>query len=170
MQNEMAGIGRRLTAVLIDFIMLELAMWPLGLAIRELTPSAATLRLLQFVIAVMYSTVFLGERGQTPVSLRMLSSDGSAVNPRQAVVRSILKWGFIFVPIIWLASLVTLPTNVQRIATEAPIELPPLPEIVPVLMFVFFCLFVVLVIVTRRARDRQAPHDRLAGTIVMLVT
>lgn len=174
MQNEMAGIGRRLTAVLIDFIMLELAMWPLGLAIRELTPSAATLRLLQFVIAIMYSTVFLGERGQTPgkimVSLRMLSSDGSAVNPRQALVRSTLKWGFIFVPIIWLASQVTLPTNVQRISTEAPVELPPLPEIVPVLMFLFFCLFVILIIVTRRARDRQAPHDRLAGTIVMCIT
>jgi uncharacterized RDD family membrane protein YckC len=174
MQNEMAGIGRRLTAVLIDFIMLELAMWPLGLAIRELTPSAASLRLLQFVIAVMYSTVFLGERGQTPgkimVSLRMLSSDGSAVNPRQALVRSIMKWGCIFIPIIWLASLVTLPTNVQRIGTEAPVELPPLPEIVPVLTFVFFCFYVALIVVTRRGKDRQAPHDRVAGTIILRIT
>jgi len=138
-----------------------------------MTPSAATLRLLQFVIAVMYSTVFLGERGQTPgkimAALRTLSSDGSAMNPRQALVRSILKWGCIFIPIISLASFVTLPTNVQRIGTVAPLELPPLPEIVPVLVFVFFGFFIVLIVATRRGHDRQAPHDRIAGTVVMRI-
>lgn len=173
MQDEIPGIGRRCVGVLIDFVMLELAMWPLGLAIRELTPSAAVLRLLQFVIAVFYSSVFLAERGQTPgkimVALRTLSSDGGALNQRQALVRSVAKWGCIFIPLISMAVLTPLPTNVQQIGTEAPLVAPELPPLLPVLGFLSTALWVGLLFVTRRQRNRQAPHDRLAGSVVMKV-
>ena len=173
MQDEVPGIGRRFVGLLIDFVMLELAMWPLGLAISELTPSAAILRLLQFVIAVFYSSVFLAERGQTPgkimMSLRTLSSSGGALNQRQAMVRSVVKWGSIFVPIISMAILTPLPTNVQQIGTEAPLVAPELPPLVPVLGFAAFVFWFVLIVVTRRHRNRQAPHDRLSGTVVIRV-
>ena len=171
MRDEMAGIGRRCTAVLIDFVMLKLAMWPLGLAIRELTPSAAALSLLQFVIAVIYSTVFLTERGQTPgkimVSLRALSSDGGTLNQRQTLVRSVVKWGCIFVPITAMNALLPLPMSVQRIGTEPPIVLPEVSPLLPVLVFLSSCLWFVLIVLTRRHKNGQAPHDRVAGTVVM---
>jgi uncharacterized RDD family membrane protein YckC len=173
MQDEIPGIGRRFTGLLIDFVMLELAMWPMGLAIRELTPSAAVLRFLQFVIAVFYSSVFLAERGQTPgkimMSLRMLSAGGGAVNQRQAIVRSVVKWGCIFVPIIAMAILTPLPTNVQQIGTEAPLVAPELPPLLPVIGFTAVLIWLVLIVVTRRHRNRQAPHDRVSGTMVMRV-
>ena len=171
MRDEMAGIGRRCSALLIDYVMLELAMWPLGLAIRELTPSAAALRFLQFAIAVIYSTVFLAERGQTPgkimVSLRALSSDGGALNQRQALVRAVVKWGCIFAPLISMAALMPLPTNVQRIGTEAPLVAAEVPPLLPVLGFLSICLWFVLIVLTRRHKNGQAPHDRVAGTVVM---
>ena len=173
MDDEVPGIGRRFSGLLIDFIMLELAMWPLGLAIRELTPSAAVLRLLQFVIAVFYSSVFLAERGQTPgkimMSLRTLSSDGGALNQRQAILRSVVKWGCIFAPIISMAILTPLPTNVQQIGTEAPLVAPELPPLLPVIGFVAALIWLILIVVTRRHRNRQAPHDRLAGSMVIRV-
>ncbi len=173
MRDEMAGVGRRVWAVLIDFFMLWLAMWPLGLAIRELTPSAATLSLLQFSIAVMYSTVFLGERGQTPgkimMALRLISADGGALNPRQAFVRSVVKWGFIFIPHTVVSSMMTLPTNVQRIGTQAPLEPLAVPEAVPVILLLTLCLWFVLVVMTRRHENGQAPHDRLTATTVMRI-
>lgn len=173
MRDEVPGIRRRLGALLIDFIMLELAMWPLGLAIRELTPSAAALRLLQFVIAVVYSTVFLGERGQTPgkimASLRTFSDDGGRLNPRQAIVRAGVKWGGVFAPLIAMAALAPLPTNVQHIGTEAPLIAPEIPQMLPVIGFVAIVLWYVLILVTRRHANGQAPHDRIAGTLVTKV-
>ena len=171
MRNEMAGVGRRFLALMIDFFMLELAMWPLGLAIRELTPSAAALRFLQVAIAVVYSTVFLTERGHTPgkimLSLRALSSDGGVLNQRQALVRAVVKWGCVFLPLITMAALVTLPTNVQIIGTESPLVLPEVPPLLPVVGFLSICLWFVLIFLTRRHKNGQAPHDRLAGTSVM---
>jgi uncharacterized RDD family membrane protein YckC len=173
MRDEMAGVGRRVGAVLIDFVMLELAMWPLGLAIRELTPSPAALRLLQFTIAVMYSSVFLGERGQTPgkimVALRVISADGGAMNPRQAFVRSLAKWGAVFTPLIAISAMVTLPTNVQNIGTQAPLVPMEVPDLVPIIGFLAFCLWFVLIVVTRRHENGQAPHDRLTATTVMRI-
>lgn len=173
MRDEMAGVGRRVVAVLIDFVMLELAMWPLGLAIRELTPSAAALRLLQFTIAVMYSSVFLGERGQTPgkimVALRVISADGGAMNPRQAFVRSLVKWAAVFAPLIAISAMVTLPTNVQNIGTQAPLVPMAIPDLVPIIGFLAFCLWFVLIVMTRRHENGQAPHDRLTATTVMRI-
>ena len=173
MRDEIAGVDRRVGAVLIDFVMLELAMWPLGLAIRELTPSAAALRLLQFTIAVMYSSVFLGERGQTPgkimLALRVISADGGAMNPRQAFVRSIVKWGVVFAPLIAISAMVTLPTNVQNIGTQAPLEPMAVPDLVPIIGFLAFCLWFVLIVMTRRHENGQAPHDRLTATTVMRI-
>ena len=174
MQDEIPGLGRRCTSVLIDFIMLELAMWPLGLAIRELTPSAALLRLLQFVIAIFYSSVFLAERGQTPgkimASLRTISSDGGALNQRQALVRSTIKWGWIFLPLIAMALLLgPLPTNVQKIGTEAPLVTPELDPMIGVVGVLTIALWFVLIAVTRSHRNRQASHDRVSETVVMRV-
>lgn len=173
MRDEVAGTGRRCAAVLLDFIMLELAMWPLGLAIRELTPSAAVLRLLQLVIAVIYSTVFLAERGQTPgkimASLRVIGTDGGALNQRQALLRSVVKWGIVFVPLIVMAAMAPLPTNVQQIGTEAPIVAPDVPPLLPAVGFAAVCLWFGLIVVTRRHANGQAPHDRMAESVVIRI-
>jgi len=174
MAGEVPGIGRRLSGLVIDFIMLELAMWPLGLAIRELTPSAAVLRLLQFVIAVFYSSVFLAERGQTPgkimASLRVLSTDGGPLNQRQAVVRSVIKWACVFGPLVLMALAIgPLPTNVQQIGTEVPLIEPEMDPLMGVYGFVIAGLWLALLVITRRHRDHQAPHDRVAGAMVIKV-
>jgi uncharacterized RDD family membrane protein YckC len=173
MRDEMAGIGRRCAALFVDLIMLELAMWPLGLAIRELTPSAAVLRFLQFVIAVIYSAVFLGERGQTPgkimASLRTLSVDGSLLNQRQALVRAVIKWGTIYVPLTVMAAMMPLPTNVQRIGTNAPLVAPEVPTLMPVIGFATVVLWFGLAVLTRRDPNGKAPHDRVADSLVIKV-
>ena len=63
MREEVPRVGRRAAAVLIDLVVLELAIIPIALALREVTPSPTLLRLIEFGIAVVYSTVFLGARG-----------------------------------------------------------------------------------------------------------
>ena len=102
-------------AVLIDFVMLFLAKIPIDQALSEITPSPTLLTLISYGIAIVYSTVFLGSRGQTPgktmASLRVISVDGSGLNQRQALVRSVLKWSPIYAPLSVSYTHLTLPTK-----------------------------------------------------------
>ncbi len=173
MREEVPRVGRRAGAVLIDLVMLELAIIPIALALREVTPSPTLLRLIEFGIAVVYSTVFLGSRGQTPgktmCSLRVLSLDGTALNQRQALIRSVLKWSPVFVPLILVTLLLPVPTTFQDASMGSP--LPPLDPHPLVAMIPLVALGVLLLMArsTRRHPDGRAPHDRVVDTSVMKV-
>jgi hypothetical protein len=66
-----------------------------------------------------------------------------------------------------MAALMPLPTNVQRIGTEAPLVAAEVPPLLPVLGFLSICLWFVLIVLARRNKNGQAPHDRVAGSVVM---
>ncbi len=171
MRDEMAGISRRVMGVVIDLIMLELAMVPLALGLREVTPSPVAVRLLELAVALVYSTIFLSGRGQTPgkimATLRVIGADGGRLTPRQAFVRSLLKWLPVFVPMIALASMVRMPTNVHDAAVPGPELVAPSGPLASAIPLLSLALWFILIVSTRRHPDGQAPHDRVAGTYVV---
>ncbi len=173
MREEVPGLGRRAGSVLIDLVMLELAMIPIALALREVTPSPTLLRVIEFGIAVVYSTVFLGGRGQTPgktmTSLRVMSLDGTGLNQRQALVRSVLKWSPIFVPLILVTLLLPVPTTLQDASMASPMPLPDPHPLLATIPLIALGVLLLLARATRRDPDGRAPHDRVADTTVMKV-
>ena len=173
MRDEVPGLGRRAAAVLIDLVVLELAMIPIALALREVTPSPTLLRLIEFGIAVVYSTVFLGARGQTPgktmTSLRVIGLDGTALNQRQALIRSLLKWSPIFVPLILVTVILPVPTTLQDASMGSPLPPPDPHPLVAMIPLVALGLLLILARATRGHPDGRAPHDRVVDTSVMKV-
>ena len=109
MQDEMAGLGRRLLAVVIDMLMLKLLDLPLSRILREVTPSPIAALVLEYGITLVYCTIFLARRGQTPgkimTSLRVISVDGGAIGRARAFVRSTVKWTPVFAILIVLSVL-----------------------------------------------------------------
>ncbi len=177
MQDEMAGLGKRFLALMIDMLMLKLLDLPLSRALREVTPSPISALVLEYGITLIYCTVFLARRGQTPgkimMSLRVISVDGGGMGRARAFVRSSVKWTPIFVILIVLSFLNPF-AEPHQVALGAERVLTP-PENVDagslrVWSIVFYSgwlLGFALVWITRRHPDRQALHDRLAGTLVM---
>ena len=109
MQDEMAGLGRRFLALVIDMLMLKLLDLPLSRALREVTPSPIAALVLEYGITLVYCTVFLVRRGQTPgkimLSLRVISVVGGGIGQARAFVRSTVKWTPVFVFLIALSAL-----------------------------------------------------------------
>ena len=102
-------------------------------------------------------------------SLRVLSLDGTSLNQRQALIRSVLKWSPIFVPLILVTLLLPVPTTLQDASMGSP--LPPLDPhpLVATIPLVALGVLVLLARSTRRHPDGRAPHDRFADTSVMKV-
>ncbi len=173
MRDEIPGVGRRVIAVLIDFVMLFLAKIPIDQALSEITPSPTLLTLISYGIAIVYSTVFLGSRGQTPgktmASLRVISVDGSGLNQRQALVRSVLKWSPIYAPLFLIAVTLPIPMTLQDATVGSPIPPPDPHPVVAMIPFVAFAVLGYLAIATRRHPDGRAPHDRVTDTSVIKV-
>ncbi len=179
MQDEMAGLGKRFLALVIDMLMLKLLDLPLSRALREVTPSPIAALVLEYGITLVYCTVFLARRGQTPgkimMSLRVISADGGAVGRTLALVRSTVKWTPVFGFVIVLSALNPY-ADPHQVALGAERVLTP-PENVDagslhawsIIFYSGWLLGFVLVWITRRHPDRQALHDRLAGTLVMRV-
>ena len=166
MPNEIPGMGRRLVALFVDLLMLVLAYVPLSLALREMTPSPVAVLIFVYFISLVYSTVFLNRRGQTPgkvmTSLRVISAKGGVVTQRQAFVRALVKWTPIL-GILILQAFMAPPVDLQQVAQEAqPVDMGGV-----VVEVVGLVVWVSLSVITRRHLDRQAPHDRIAHTLVM---
>ena len=91
MQSEVSGMGRRILALLVDLFMLKLADIPLSRTLREMTPSPLVVLVFEFCILLIYSTVFVSRRGQTPgkimASLRIISADGWRRDSRPGVCK-----------------------------------------------------------------------------------
>lgn len=175
MQSEVAGVGRRLVALVVDLMMLTLASIPLQMGLREVTFSPVVLVILLYLVMLCYSTIFLSGRGQTPgkimASLRVISLDGSMVDQRQAFVRSVVKWTPIFgfwIIFIWMGSVFGNPeAMVQRSVGEKVVLEQEFFSSGVLLMGVIVGLF--LIVKTRRHPEGQAFHDWTGGTCVIRV-
>ncbi|MCE2440123.1 MAG: RDD family protein [Candidatus Latescibacteria bacterium] len=179
MQDEMAGLGRRLLAVVIDMLMLKLLDLPLSRTLREVTPSPIAALVLEYGITLIYCTIFLARRGQTPgkimTSLRVISVDGGPLGRARAFVRSAVKWTPFFAILIVL-SVLNPYAEPHQVALGAGRVLTPPPEfdaeglhLWRIVLYSGSLLGLALVWITRRHPDRQALHDRVSGTLVMRV-
>lgn len=173
LRDEIPSVSRRAAGVLLDFLMLELAMIPVVLALREVTASPTLMRGIELTIAIVYSTVFLGGRGQTPgkimTSVRVISADGMALNQRQAIVRSLLKWAPIFVPLMLAALFVPVPTTLQDASMDSPLPLPEPDPMTTLIPFIGLILLLVIAWRMKRHPDGRAWHDLAAETSVVKV-
>ena len=173
MQNELVGLGRRLLALTIDVTMLFLAHIPLSLIIREMTVSPTVILLLDYAIIIIYSTVFISGRGQTPGKimflLRVISAKGGAITQRQAAIRAVVKWTPMFVVFIALAVMSPPQADPQTYLQPdaGAIQNPEAAMPATVVTLVGMAIALVLIILARIHPDRQAPHDRIAGTYLI---
>jgi len=175
MRNEMAGLGRRGIAVVVDLMAVSLLA---GIALREMALPPLGMEVVRHSMMLIYSTVFLSQWGQTPgkmlMRLRVMGSEAGTVIPRQAFLRALVKWTPIFVVFALLMVLMPFPTDLQqRVPELADEQAEPLAmdsgstvggHMVAIagVALVFF-----LILVTRRHPDRQALHDRAANTYVV---
>ena len=170
MQNEIPGMGRRLVGLVVDLFMLLLAHVPISLALREMTPSPVAVLVLDYCILLVYSTVFLSRRGQTPgkvmTSLRVISADGGVVTQQQAFIRALVKWTPIL-GVVVLQALIAPPSLDLQVAPEPDVGLGDVGLKGALVEVIQLGIWLALVLITRRHPDRQAPHDRVAATLVM---
>ena len=106
MQSEIAGMGRRLLATVLDFVILHLA---LTVVLRNMLLSPAGVWLVDFILIVVYSAIFLGITGQTPgkmlLGLRVIDAQGGGLDYGQTFRRAVVKWSPVFVLFIVIALL-----------------------------------------------------------------
>ena len=174
MRNELVGLGRRTMALIVDIAMLFLAHIPLSLIIREMTVSPVAILLLDFGILIVYSTIFITRRGQTPgkimLTLRVISAGGGPVTQRQAAIRALAKWTPVFSVLILMAALSPTPTDPQAFlnpGNEIVSAAPPASTAASVVSLLGLLLAIVLMLLARLHPDRQALHDRIAGTYLI---
>ena len=106
MQSEIAGIGRRLLATVLDFLILHLV---LTVVLRNMLLSPAGVWMVDFIFIVIYSAIFVGVMGQTPgkmlLGLRVIDAQGGGLNYVQTFRRAVVKWAPVFVLFIVMALL-----------------------------------------------------------------
>ncbi|MDP6040910.1 MAG: RDD family protein [Candidatus Latescibacteria bacterium] len=171
MQSEIAGVGRRLLATVLDVIILHLA---LSVVTRNMLLSPAGIWVVDFIIAVVYSAMFLGLKGQTPgkmvLGLRVIDVNGGALDYVQTFRRSIIKWLPVFGLFVVMALVVPeelqkRPASGEMIDTvEIDAQSATLSSVV---MVVGTIGWLVLIHLARRHPDGQGMHDRVAGTFVI---
>ena len=177
MRDEIAGLGRRSLAVIVDMMVVSLAM---GIALREIGLSRTGTEVFRYLIMLAYSTVFLSTRGQTPgkmlLRLRVIGGDGGTVTPWQAFCRAAVKWTPILGVLVLLAVLTPSPAELQQMMPlpEGDSSVPTDPDAGKavfghVVAILGAGMLFGLVLNTRRHPDRQALHDRRTGTFVVRV-
>ncbi|MDP6776926.1 MAG: RDD family protein [Candidatus Latescibacteria bacterium] len=171
MGNEVAGMGRRVVALFADLFALALLNVPLSLAFRDMTLTPLSERLIAYAAMLIYATAFVSKTGQTPgkmiMRLRVISAEGGLVTQGQALVRALVKWTPIMGILALLAALSPPPEAVQQMSGESSAPPQPGSTAAGVVSLAAIGIWLVLYAVTRRHPDRQAPHDRVAGTHVM---
>ena len=171
MQSEIAGVGRRLLATVLDVVILHFA---LSVVTRNMLLSPAGVWMVDFIIAVVYSAMFLGLKGQTPgkmvLGLRVIDVDGKALDYVQTFRRSIAKWLPAFGLFVVMA--LVIPEDLQKRPTSAEVidtvEVDAQSAILSSVVMVIGAVgWVVLIFLARRHPDGQGVHDRMAGTCVI---
>ena len=171
MQSEIAGVGRRLLATVLDFLILHLV---LTVVLRNMLLPPAGVWMVDFIFIVVYSAVFLGLMGQTPgkmlLGLRVIDAQGGGLSYGQTFQRAVVKWAPVFVLFIVMALLTpeelyqgpvdgevvdTVEVDAQSAAVSS------------TAMVIGTVIWVVLIHMARRHPDGQGIHDRVAGTYVI---
>ncbi len=171
MQSEIAGIGRRLLATVLDFVILHLV---LTVVLRNMLLSPAGVWMVDFIFIVIYSAIFVGSMGQTPgkmlLGLRVIDAQGGGLNYVQTFRRAVVKWAPVFVLFIVMA-LLTPEEVYQRPSDGEGIEVVEVETQSAVAsstaMVIGTVGWVVLIHMARRHPDGQGIHDRVAETYVI---
>ena len=171
MQSEIAGIGRRLLAAVLDFLILHLV---LTVVLRNMQLSPEGVWMADFIFMVIYSAIFLGIRGQTPgkmlLGLRVIDAHGGGLNYVQTFRRAVVKWSPVFVLFIVMA-LLTPEELYQRPADGDVVDTVEVDEQSAVasstVMVIGTVGWIVLIHIARRHPDGQGIHDRVAETYVI---
>ena len=171
MQSEIAGIGRRLLAAVLDFLILHLV---LTVVLRNMQLSPEGVWMADFIFMVIYSAIFLGIRGQTPgkmlLGLRVIDAHGGGLNYVQTFRRAVVKWSPVFVLFIVMA-LLTPEELYQRPADGDVVDTVEVDEqsamASSTVMVIGTVGWVVLIHMARRHPDGQGIHDRVAETYVI---
>ena len=171
MQSEIAGMGRRVLATVLDFVILMVALLVMT---RNMSPLShpAIWWVLVFAIAVVYSALFGVRMGRTPgkmaLGLRVIDGDGGGLDYAQMFRRAALKWSPFFAPFIAMSLL-----------TPAEWYLPPADGeggntvetgtglALSAVMMIGTVGWLVLIQLARRHPDGQGLHDRAARTYVI---
>ena len=171
MQSEIAGVGRRLLATVLDFLILHLV---LTVVLRNMLLPPAGVWMVDFIFIVVYSAIFLGLMGQTPgkrlLGLRVIDARGGGLNYGQTFQRAVVKWAPVFVLFIVMALLT--PEELYRGPVDG--EVVDTVEVdaqsamaSSTAMVIGMVGWVVLIHLARRHPDGQGIHDRVAGTYVI---
>ena len=171
MQSEIAGIGRRLLATVLDFVILHLV---LTVVLRNMLLSPAGVWMVDFIFIVIYSAIFVGVMGQTLgkmlLGLRVIDAQGGGLNYVQTFQRAVVKWAPVFVLFIVMA-LLTPEELYQRPADGEVMDTVEVDAQSAVAsstaMVIGTVVWVVLIHRARRHPDGQGIHDRVAETYVI---
>ena len=171
MQSEIAGMGRRLLATVLDFVILHLA---LTVVLRNMLLPPAGVWMVDFIFIVVYSAMFLGITGQTPgkmlLGLRVIDAQGGGLNYGQTFRRAVVKWAPVFVLFIVMAMLTPEEVYQGPAAGEVmdTVEVDAQSALFSsVAMVIGTVGWLVLIYVARRHPDGQGIHDRAAETYVI---
>ncbi len=174
MQSEIAGMGRRVLATALDFVILIVA---LSVIARNMPMSPAGMWAVDFVLILVYCAIFGVLKGQTPgkmlLGLRVIDAHGGGLDYAQMFRRAAVKWSPIFVLFIAMAlltpeELYQRPADgegIERIEEEARLVLAP--SVAMATGAIGAVGWLVLIQVARRHPDRQGIHDRAAETYVI---
>ena len=171
MQSEIAGMGRRLLATVLDFVILHLA---LTVVLRNMLLSPAGVWMVDFILIVVYSAIFLGITGQTPgkmlLGLRVIDAHGGGLDYVQTFRRAAVKWSPVFVLFIVMALLT--PEELYQGPVDGEVMDTVEVDAQSVLasstaMVIGTVGWLVLIYLARRHPDGQGIHDRVAETYVI---
>ena len=171
MQSEIAGVGRRLLATVLDFLILHLV---LTVVLRNMLLPPAGVWMVDFIFIVVYSAIFLGLMGQTPgkmlLGLRVIDAQGGGLSYGQTFQRAVVKWAPVFVLFIVMA-LLTPEELYQGPVDGEVVDTVEVDEqwalFSSTAMVIGMVGWVVLIHMARRHPDGQGIHDRVAGTYVI---
>ena len=171
MQSEIAGIGRRLLATVLDFLILHLV---LTVVLRNMLLPPAGVWMVDFIFIVVYSAIFLGLMGQTPgkmlLGLRVIDAQGGGLSYGQTFQRAVVKWAPVFVLFIVMALLTPEELYQGPVDGEVAdtVEVDAQSAMASSTAMVIGTVgWVVLIHLARRHPDGQGIHDRVAGTYVI---
>lgn len=171
MQSEIAGIGRRLLATVLDFVILHLV---LTVVLRNMLLSPAGVWMVDFIFIVIYSAIFVGIMGQTPgkmlLGLRVIDARGGGLDYVQTFRRAAVKWSPVFVLFVVMAlltpeELYQLPADgegIEMVKVEAQSTVAS-----SIAMVIGTVGWLVLIYMARRHPDGQGIHDQVAETYVI---
>ncbi|MBT3604673.1 MAG: RDD family protein [Candidatus Latescibacteria bacterium] len=170
LQSEIAGVGRRAMATVLDLVILFIG---LSFVARGMVLSPVGMWLVDFVIAICYSGLLIGMRGQTlgmmALGVRVIPAGEGGLDYGQTFKRAAFKWLPIFGVFILLA--VFIPDELRNRGMQQSmieqVEINSDATMIPTsILLLGSVLWLFLLHNARRHPDGQAYHDRLSDTCV----